>query len=71
MVDEAIKSGVEIIKHQTHIVDDEMSYHAKSVKPGNSNQSIYKIMKDICKTMYCASTVKVLNGSSGTPLKWT
>ncbi len=46
MVDEAIKSGVEIIKHQTHIVDDEMSYHAKNVKPGNSNQSIYKIMKD-------------------------
>ena len=46
IADHAIKSGVKVIKHQTHIVDDEYSYHAKNVKPGNSNKNIYKIIKD-------------------------
>ena len=41
MVDSALSAGVEIIKHQTHIVDDEMSPEAKKVKPGNSDKSIY------------------------------
>tara|TARA_B100000780_G_C21100547_1_gene444105 strand:+ start:35 stop:1063 length:1029 start_codon:yes stop_codon:yes gene_type:complete len=41
---EAFKSGAEIIKHQTHIVDKEMSYHAKEVIPGNADTSIYEIM---------------------------
>lgn len=45
MVDSALSAGVEIIKHQTHIVDDEMSPEAKKVKPGNSDKSIYEIMK--------------------------
>lgn len=45
LVDEAYKSGVEVIKHQTHIIDDEMSIEAKNVIPGNSNSSIYDIMK--------------------------
>ena len=36
MVDVAARLGVEIIKHQTHIVEDEMSAHAKDVIPGNS-----------------------------------
>jgi N-acetylneuraminate synthase len=40
MVDAAWKSGVEVIKHQTHIVDDEMSKEAKNVIPGNANVSI-------------------------------
>ena len=43
----AIKSGAKIIKHQTHIVDDEYSYHAKKIKPGNSNKNIFKIIKEI------------------------
>ena len=46
MVDVAISSGIEIIKHQTHIVSDEMSQDAKKVIPGNSNKSIYEIMKE-------------------------
>ena len=47
LVDAAKKAGVEIIKHQTHIVDDEMSSSAKKVFPGNSpNKSIYKIMDE-------------------------
>ena len=43
---QAIQTGVEVIKHQTHIVDDEYSYHAKKTKPGNSNKTIYQIIKE-------------------------
>ena len=45
MVDSAIEAGAEIIKHQTHIVEDEMSDEAKNVIPGNADVSIYEIMK--------------------------
>ena len=45
MVDAAKRAGVEMIKHQTHIVEDEMNKEAKKVIPGNSNVSIYEIMK--------------------------
>ena len=45
MVDAAWKSGAEIVKHQTHIVQDEMSKEAKKVIPGNANVSIYDIME--------------------------
>src|SRR6187402_2396064 len=44
MVDAAIDAGAEIVKHQTHVVEDEMSDHAKSVIPGNADVSIYEIM---------------------------
>ena len=45
MVDAAKRAGVEMIKHQTHIVEDEMNKEAKKVIPGNSDVSIYEIMK--------------------------
>ncbi|MBD62835.1 MAG: polyhydroxyalkanoate biosynthesis repressor PhaR [Gammaproteobacteria bacterium] len=45
MADSAIEAGAEIIKHQTHIVEDEMSDEAKSVIPGNADVSIYEIME--------------------------
>ena len=44
MADAAIDAGAEIIKHQTHIVEDEMSDEAKQVIPGNADVSIYEIM---------------------------
>lgn len=44
MVDAAHKAGAEVIKHQTHVVEDEMSDEAKSVIPGNADVSIYEIM---------------------------
>ncbi|MBU3564441.1 N-acetylneuraminate synthase family protein [Polynucleobacter sp. MWH-HuK1] len=44
MVDAAVHAGAEIIKHQTHIVEDEMSDEAKAVIPGNADVSIYEIM---------------------------
>lgn len=45
MVLSASRAGAKIIKHQTHVVDDEMSHLAKSVVPGNADVSIYDIMK--------------------------
>ena len=45
MVDAAYRAGAECVKHQTHIVDDEMSSAAKKVIPGNADVSIYEIMK--------------------------
>ena len=45
MVDAAFRAGVEIVKHQTHIVEDEMSDAAKKVIPGNADVSIYEIME--------------------------
>jgi sialic acid synthase SpsE len=46
MVDAAARAGAKIIKHQTHIIDDEMSSDAKKVIPGNSTKSIYHVMKE-------------------------
>ena len=45
MVDAAHRAGVEVVKHQTHIVSDEMSGAAKNVIPGNATVSIYEIME--------------------------
>lgn len=45
MVDAAHRAGVEVVKHQTHIVEDEMSGAAKKVIPGNADVSIYEIME--------------------------
>jgi len=45
MVDAAHKAGAEVVKHQTHIVEDEMSKAAKEVIPGNADVSIYEIME--------------------------
>jgi N-acetylneuraminate synthase len=45
MVDAAQRAGVEVVKHQTHIVADEMSAVAKKVIPGNADVSIYEIME--------------------------
>lgn len=44
MVYSAYRAGARLIKHQTHIVEDEMSGAAKNVIPGNSADSIYNIM---------------------------
>lgn len=45
LVDAAARSGVEIIKHQTHIVEDEMSKSAKNIYPAHAKESIYDIMQ--------------------------
>ena len=45
MVDAAKRAGVEVVKHQTHVVEDEMSGAARKVVPGNASVSIYEIMQ--------------------------
>lgn len=45
IVDAAVRSGARIIKHQTHIVEDEMSHAARNVIPGNTDVSIYDVME--------------------------
>lgn len=45
MADAAIDAGAEIVKHQTHVVEDEMSEEARKVIPGNADVSIYEIME--------------------------
>ena len=41
----AVDNGANIIKHQTHIIEDEMSKEADSFKISYVNQSIYEVMK--------------------------
>ena len=45
MVLSAYRAGAKLIKHQTHICEDEMSSAAKYVKPGNADISIYEVME--------------------------
>ncbi len=45
LVDLAIKSGAKIIKHQTHIPDEEMSIESRKIIPGNAKSSIYSVIK--------------------------
>ncbi|MDP0561653.1 MAG: N-acetylneuraminate synthase family protein [Candidatus Endonucleobacter sp. (ex Gigantidas childressi)] len=45
MIDAAWKSGAEAIKHQTHVVEDEMTKAAKKIIPANATASIYDIIE--------------------------
>ena len=46
MVDLIVHSGCECVKHQTHIIDDEMTEEAKAIFPPNANKSIWDVMKE-------------------------
>ena len=46
IVDAAISAGAEIIKHQTHIAEDEMSLDAKKIIPINAKKNIYDLIED-------------------------
>ena len=46
MAKTAIDAGVDIIKHQTHIVEDEMSQEADREKIGYIGKTIYQLMKE-------------------------
>jgi sialic acid synthase SpsE len=45
MVNSAAQAGAKVIKHQTHIVSEEMSDDARRAIPGNSDSSIYEIIE--------------------------
>jgi N-acetylneuraminate synthase len=47
----AIDTGAEIIKHQTHIPDAEMSIEARSIIPGNTDVSIYEVINRCALTL--------------------
>ena len=46
MVDTAVNAGIEVIKHQTHIVEDEMSQEANKDKIGYIGKTIYELMDE-------------------------
>ena len=46
MVLAAKSAGAEIIKHQTHFVEDEMTEEAKEIFPPNADKSIWHVMED-------------------------
>ena len=45
LAEKAIEAGAEVLKHQTHIPDEEMSEEAKKIIPLNANKSIYHVIK--------------------------
>ncbi|MDC3092924.1 N-acetylneuraminate synthase family protein [Paracoccaceae bacterium] len=45
MVKSAADRGCEVIKHQTHFLDDEMTPDAKKIMPPNANVSIWDVME--------------------------
>jgi N-acetylneuraminate synthase len=50
MIEAAAKAGAEIVKFQSHVVEDEMSHHAGKVIPGNADISIFEIMASAALT---------------------
>lgn len=51
MVDLIKKSGAKCVKVQIHIPDEEMSYESKKIRPGNSKNSIYNVIKSNSLTL--------------------
>lgn len=46
MVDDAVKAGAEIVKFQSHVIEDEMVESvAKKIVPGHTTENIWDIMK--------------------------
>lgn len=45
MVSAAQKAGCEMVKHQTHFVEDEMTDEAKAIFPPNADVSIWEVMQ--------------------------
>ena len=51
LVDLIVHSGCECVKHQTHIIEDEMTEEAKAIFPPNANKSIWDVMKECSLTL--------------------
>jgi len=45
MVNAAHSAGCEMVKHQTHFVEDEMTHEAKQIFPPNADVSIWEVME--------------------------
>ena len=53
MVSLAARSGCECIKHQTQIVEDEMTEAAKEIFPPNADVSIWDVMANCALSKDC------------------
>lgn len=65
MVDAAFFAGCEMVKHQTHIVEDEMTEEAKSIFPPNADKSIWDVMADCALSLDDEKTLKAHVESRG------
>ena len=65
MVDDAYAAGAEIVKFQSHIIEDEMIPEAGKVIPGNAKESILNIMSRCALTLDEEKELKVYVESKG------
>lgn len=65
MVLAAAQSGCEIVKHQTHIVEDEMTEEAKKIFPPNADVSIWDVMKSCALSLEDEKALKDYTESLG------
>lgn len=61
----AAQVGCECVKHQTHIVEDEMTEEAKVIFPSNANESIWDIISSSALTLYEEMELKAYAESLG------
>ena len=65
MVRMARDAGCECIKHQTHIVEDEMTEEAKSIFPPNADKSIWQVMEDCALSRDAEAALKTFTEDAG------
>ncbi|WP_374697505.1 N-acetylneuraminate synthase family protein [Alcaligenes nematophilus] len=65
MVLAAHRSGCEMVKHQTHILDDEMTEEAKHIYPPNADKSIWDVMAECALSMHDEIKLKEYTESLG------
>lgn len=65
MIDAVAAAGGEIVKFQSHVIEDEMSHHARDTIPGNADVSIYDIMEACALTEAEEYEVKAYAESRG------
>ncbi len=65
MVRLAAGAGCEVIKHQTHIIEDEMTDEAKQIFPPNADVSIWEVMERCALSMDDEAELKAYTESLG------
>ncbi len=65
MVRMARDAGCECIKHQTHIVEDEMTEEAKEIFPPNADKSIWHVMEDCALSRDDEAALKAFTEDAG------
>ena len=65
MVRLAAASGCEMVKHQTHIVEDEMTDEAKQIFPPNADVSIWEVMQQCALSLEDETELKRYSESHG------